>query len=83
MVVVAIGSAWAGYLFLFIRQRHLREIADPMSDTGVSLGYFFLTAFVGPLLLGVTALGMISIMIRAKIRQRRMRHPGAREKADG
>ena len=83
VVVVAIGLAWAGYIFLFIRQQHLREIADPMSDTGVSLGSVFLTAIVGPLLLGVTALGMISIMIRAKIRQRRMRYPGEREKRTG
>lgn len=82
-VVAAIGLAWAGYIVLFIRQQHLLQIADPMSDTGVSLGHFFLAAFVGPLLLGVTALGMISIVIRKRIRHGRTRHPGEHGKADG
>lgn len=82
-LVATLGLAWAGYIILLIRQQHLREIADPMSDTGVSLGYAFLTAFIGPILLGVTALGVVSIVIREKIRQRRMIHPGEHEKADG
>jgi hypothetical protein len=48
-------TLWMSLAFLIIRQRHLVDGADPMSDTGLSFGYAFLTHFAAPGLLGVIA----------------------------
>lgn len=57
---------WVSLAFLIIRQRHLLNVADPMSDTGISFGYAFLTRFAAPGLLGMTAIVACILAVMAR-----------------
>jgi hypothetical protein len=50
-LLVGMAISWCGYGFLIIRQKHLLLTADPMNDTGMSIGYAVLTQFGLPLLI--------------------------------
>ena len=64
---------WIALAFLIVRQRHLLEVADPMSDTGISFGYAFLIHFAAPGLLGMTAIVacILAVMERGLGRHRK------------
>lgn len=55
-IVLITGTVllWVALALLIVRQRHLLAIGDPLSDTGISFGYTFLTNFAAPALLSVT-----------------------------
>ena len=51
-------TLWIALVLLIIRQRHLLDSADPMSNTGLSFGYTFLTRFAPLAMLVVTAIAV-------------------------
>lgn len=59
LIVITI-VAWAVYGLLTYRQVDLLKNANPMQDTGLSLGYGALTRFGGPIMIGLTLLALLA-----------------------
>jgi len=55
-LITGIAFLWIALAFFIVRQRHLLDVADPMRDTGISLGYGFLIQFAAPGMLVLTVL---------------------------
>jgi hypothetical protein len=72
-LLTSMATSWCGYGCLIIRQKHLLLTADPMNDTGTSIGYTVLIQFGPPLLIVFSLIVTVGFHLLGKTQKSRCR----------